>query len=626
MQNNRTVFTFEFNDKGKVKVNNLTKGFVELETAMKKVTAESARQAASSSKANAALGNTISNAGLAGAVLTETGRTISDFNYGIRGVANNLSQLSTLLITFIGKQEQSGLKGVVSAFKGLGQQLMGPMGIIIAFQIFITVLESFSLKSDKAKGSVDAFNASLTKNQQLLSDTNILLQTKNLSLSERSDITAAVSSEEKDLDKAIKARNLSDEDANALTSKFLVLKQQELELKEKAKKQAEEIKETGITQAQLEEDRNKVLTKLNQLQKKILLTPLTNAPQIAALKQEKVQLNERLSQYDSSADKLSELTKTLAAYGLKQKEITALLEVDTKKRQENIKAFEAISIEDYTRILGDALGRDVSFTSLFGDPYAEEEYDKFLKGLDENLPDFIDDIDEYVDNQLLTAGRVSLTEKLLGLEEASVEKDLRALKAKYDPILYETEEFLKLEEAIRKKYSDKKEIEQEKNDKAESQARFDHWNELAKGFAGFMNNIALLNEGNKDLARASIIASAAATSIGIWEAWFVDDKVSPPPIKLAGAIATQAALVASTAAALKSLNTNTPIGGAGSAATGSSASPQFNVVGQEVGQMGQLASAITGQTGEPIRAYVVLDDVNSAAELDNKITTSGSIG
>ena len=40
------------------------------------------------------------NAGLAGAIVTEFGRTISDLPYGIRGVGNNLSQLASLFGLF----------------------------------------------------------------------------------------------------------------------------------------------------------------------------------------------------------------------------------------------------------------------------------------------------------------------------------------------------------------------------------------------------------------------------------------------------------------------------------------------------------------------------------------------
>ena len=619
MQNNRTVFTFEFNDKGKVKVDGLTKGFVELETAMKRVTAESARQAASSSKANAALGNTISNAGLAGAVLTEFGRTISDSNYGIRGMANNLSQLSTLLITFIGKQEQSGIRGVVSAFRGLGQQLMGPLGIILAFQVLVALLEKFSMEADKATSAAKSFNGSLVENKELLSDINVLLQDTNTSLSERNDVTDAVSAKEKDLAKAIEERNLNEEQANELTSKFVALKKEESELLEKSQGQYQELQDLDIRQSEIDEGRIKTKTRLEEVNKTLLILKDKDlslyGDLIKQYQVEKLELKTQLTGYTDSENKLKELTKTLGAYGLKQKEITELLKVDKEERKKAIK-----ELEDTTP---KAIDLDVGIESVLRNFY---DYDKLSEEMEKNLPDFIDDIDEFVDNQLLTAGRVSLTEKLLGLEEATVEKDLKALRAKFDPILYETEEFLKLEEAIRKKYADKERIEQEKTDEKVRAAKDKHLDLLLGATSDFFNQLALLDEKNKDLARLSVIANAAVASINIWRSYF--DPASPDKgsIALVGTIAAQAALVASTAVALNSINSETPIGGAGSAATGSSASPQFNVVGQEVGQMGQLASAITGQTGEPVRAYVVLDDVNSAAELDNKITTSGSIG
>ena len=95
----------------------------------------------------------ISNAGLAGATLTELGRTISDLPYGIRGVANNLSQLSTLFITLVAKSSDGGrsIDGVRNAFGLLVNQLKGPLGFILAFQAVIALLDFFSGKSKKQK-------------------------------------------------------------------------------------------------------------------------------------------------------------------------------------------------------------------------------------------------------------------------------------------------------------------------------------------------------------------------------------------------------------------------------------------------------------------------------------------
>ena len=92
----------------------------------------------------------ISNSGLAGATLTELGRTISDLPYGIRGVANNLSQLSTLFITLIAKTD-----GFKNSIKVLLTELRGPLGYILAFQAIISLLDFFAQKQEKAKQSTE---------------------------------------------------------------------------------------------------------------------------------------------------------------------------------------------------------------------------------------------------------------------------------------------------------------------------------------------------------------------------------------------------------------------------------------------------------------------------------------
>ena len=80
--------------------------------------------------------NMIDKTGLAGATVQEFGRTISDSNYGIRGMANNLQQLSSLFITLV---STSG--GLIAGLQQLGKVLIGPLGIVILFQTFITLLK-----------------------------------------------------------------------------------------------------------------------------------------------------------------------------------------------------------------------------------------------------------------------------------------------------------------------------------------------------------------------------------------------------------------------------------------------------------------------------------------------------
>ena len=589
---NKITYVFEFDDKGRVKVEGLTKGFIQLETAMKKIAvAEKERQAASSS-ANKAMGNTISNAGLAGAVLTELGRTISDSNYGIRGMANNLSQLSTLLVTFIGKQEETGLRGVKAALGGLVRQLAGPLGLILLFQIVVQQIEKFSMKSEEAARKSKGLTKELDEQLDVVSRLSDEFEKYTNLLSDLGgDGGDAL------LDLTISRLRFASKEFDRL---YKGLEKNDFEFVFRPYRDGTEAVLRGAAAQQMFFKTFQDLLKVRR-EMKILSEDETGT--------EEAKINRR-SRLNTLIDRAIRLEEDL---GIRQKNRTEDTSDDIKKIDEELEAF-----------LSKDLGLDITINDL---EFKNTEF-----------PDFIDDLDEYVDGFLEQQGKASLTQKILGLEPASRKKDLKALEREIDmrftPLLRQTDEYRAAVKAINDKWDEKdekaldeKNKSESKARKLESKARFDHWNELAKGFASFMNNIALLNEGNKDLARASIIASAAATSVGIWESWLVKDPTfSPAPIKVAGAIATQAAVIASTAAALKSLNTETPIGGAGSAATGSSAAPQFNVVGQEVGQMGQLASAITGQTGEPVRAYVVLDDVNSAAELDNKITTSGSIG
>ena len=114
--NKSVVYTVEFNEKGKVNIKGLTKGFVDAKVAQSAF-------GKSLKTTNEELDSQISKTGLAGAALNEFGRAISDSNYGIQGVANNLQQLSGLLVTLY-----STTGGVKEAFSELKKVFFGPLG------------------------------------------------------------------------------------------------------------------------------------------------------------------------------------------------------------------------------------------------------------------------------------------------------------------------------------------------------------------------------------------------------------------------------------------------------------------------------------------------------------------
>lgn len=146
MAENRITFTFEIDDKGKIKIEELGKSFKGLDKALDATKKKIKETADSFDEFDDAIDPSITNAGLAGATLTELGRTISDLPFGIRGVANNLSQLSTLFVTLVAKSKDGGksLNGVGAAVGLLVDQLKGPLGLILAFQSVIAFLDALA--------------------------------------------------------------------------------------------------------------------------------------------------------------------------------------------------------------------------------------------------------------------------------------------------------------------------------------------------------------------------------------------------------------------------------------------------------------------------------------------------
>lgn len=91
--------------------------------------------------------------GAATSATLEFGRVLSDMPYGIRGVANNLQQLASNLF-FMSKQVD-GVTGKSIGFGGalmnLGKNLIGPAGLLVAFQGVTALIDFFANKQGNAK-------------------------------------------------------------------------------------------------------------------------------------------------------------------------------------------------------------------------------------------------------------------------------------------------------------------------------------------------------------------------------------------------------------------------------------------------------------------------------------------
>lgn len=104
---------------------------------------QSSKKTVSEGVANSAMGldQMKTTAGLSGAIVTEMGRTISDAPYGLKGMGNNISQLSSLFGMFAVNVKKSG-RSMTQGFKQLGASLMGPIGIVTGLQLIVALIQS----------------------------------------------------------------------------------------------------------------------------------------------------------------------------------------------------------------------------------------------------------------------------------------------------------------------------------------------------------------------------------------------------------------------------------------------------------------------------------------------------
>jgi len=131
-------------------------------------------------------------------------------------------------------------------------------------------------------------------------------------------------------------------------------------------------------------------------------------------------------------------------------------------------------------------------------------------------------------------------------------------------------------------------------------------------------------------AQASLESAEAGVEIGGSVAKAAN--TAPPPGNIPfilSAIATGAGIISSIMSAVKSTKAAASAAGGASTATPTiqapvQSAPAFNIVGQN--ETSQLAETIAGANQEPMRAYVVSNDITTAQSLDRNIVQGATIG
>ena len=131
---------------GKISIDGVTKSFEQADKAFLKLQKDVAKGIPNATKNVKNLGDAT---GSATSATMELSRVISDAPYGIRGMANNITQLVSQLGT---ASTKAG--GLSAALKLMGKQLLGPLGIVFAITAAVSALDFFFGANKKAEKGV----------------------------------------------------------------------------------------------------------------------------------------------------------------------------------------------------------------------------------------------------------------------------------------------------------------------------------------------------------------------------------------------------------------------------------------------------------------------------------------
>jgi len=633
----KLTYTIEINDKGKIKVDGLTKSFVKAETAFKKLGDEI------KSTTKDGLNPMIDKTGLAGATLVELGRTISDSNYGIRGMANNFSQLSTLMITLI-----STTGGLTKGVQALAKAFMGPLGLIIIFQVIIALIERFDMQSSKTEESLNGIataGASAGSNLKILRD---VMDDTNLSTEELERAVNKANSEYKDLNIQIGENGkVTEESRKQIDSKILSLErlakataiQKEIEevftkivsnqIKEQENLRTAEVEGLAIINALRQTEAGNVMATLVEMtvgEKAIRDKRIAGIKENA--KEERDALNQRLEDLKAmivDEDLLDEIFKDPRGRGkgLPKRAKERLLEFDNELKN----FFLDIDKDGVEGVLVKGIERVKNIYKPLFESAKEglvplirlgEEYDETLKRSEESLRNGLNAIKEQARDvsKLFKASQQSLKfvgDTILSYHDARME----ALKRERDYVLNSGQ----ITGAAQKKAIEDLERREIKAQERKIKAERDLFTIkqsllIAEEIMKFKFEVAARKRELAD--KVTAITAEGVTQIGKAQMSAGTFAAQGGPLGLAAFAVTIGGLIASILAARKKAQAALSQLGApstgGAGGGGGVEAPDFNVVGAS--PESQLAQTVAGQQAKPLRAFVVHKDIKTADALD----------
>jgi uncharacterized membrane-anchored protein len=643
---------------GAVKIEGLTKGFVKAESAFKKMQT-------TLGQTNKAINQAGISTGLANTAVLEFGRTISDAPYGIQGMGNNISQL----VTILGQMSQSAKEGE-SVLKALRTALVGPLGVVIAVQVAVAALELFTRSQRKANKEVQDFNESIFLQTQALDFLQKQLDQTNGNEEERLRILKVLALANKDYRKILEDDNLTTAEkiykgevlltqqralnsANeSLAKSYAIVKENidkgtiSTEKYQKAKKDLEittqSVVSFGTQEAKVYDDtqvstrnasqaivdlyearqnlliQSELIINLEKAKKNLFeegkpfVDGSTDAikAQIKELENQRDALATTTKQIDHYNDRIEALQAKLAELlgtedprekveelVLKTYEI-AIVEAE-KRRKEIEKKFKSLGLDIPSLILGGEEGKKALGEGILG----------LVDGLEDTgtAERFKDIVRNAVFPEDILQGAVDISQIANDLLQSESDRSLAIEQNKTNALNDQLKQRLANEQ-----------LSAEERDKINQQISR---NEMALvQRSNEINKKRFQQEKAFSIAQATINTYLAASDVLYREKGGLAAKIIGMTVVIASGLAQVAAISRQQFTGQALPRPRLVAQGGGPA---ESQSPAFNIVGAS-GQS-QLAQLISGQTGQPIKAYVVAGEVTTAQSLERNKIAEASI-
>jgi chromosome segregation ATPase len=530
----------------------------------------------------------------------ELGRVISDAPYGIRGMANNITQLVSQM-GFAVKTSGS----LTLALKDMWKALMGPLGIVLAITTAVSALDFFAGGQKKSEKATSDFRQEVEELARVLgNDLNVNIKDYIKLLKDKKIL-------DEELLKNADKINDYERELNTLNERRLSLEKRRISAFRK-RKMLESIQKREI-----------------ELQSKILKIYETSADAVNDYKESKDDATK------ADADSLKGLKNELSILK-KRREVLSKTPEDYKRLSVEIDALQdkIDEIEEknkrkkaFALITPDSIKKQVKFGEKLIKAVAEAmniELGKkpidINKALDFKLSDeTIEAIKKYNEE---VAGQMALEDKLSETQEG-IEKSKKILGTMTD--------------FMNAQFDREMTIEANKTNalNAELNNRLLNENLSKEERAKIQNQIAINDEKlrkkqekiakkqfnmNKAANIATALMDTSAAAIGVMKdakgGFFARLAQALPTIAFGLAqVATISRQKFQTSAAKTPIRTST--GGIDGGASGGRTAPAFNVVGMSNGN--QLVETIQTQFSKPLKAYVVSRDVTTQQQLDGMI-------